>query len=64
MAAEEGGGGYLLFLFFQSYEATMEASTHRGSTVWCPEESSKTGKGAPFGWGGTTIPLFSCLDLT
>lgn len=23
------------------------AALHRGSTVWCPEESSKTGRGAP-----------------
>lgn len=50
----------------------MGCFAHRGSTVWCLEESSKTGKGAPsfLQSGGeegeknpTTIPLFSCLDL-
>lgn len=49
----------------------MGCFAHRGSTVWCLEESSKTGKGAPSckveekkgKKNPTTIPLFSCLDL-
>lgn len=50
--------------FFTSGRRTVLQRTHRGSTV-CPEESSKTGRGAPFftKWSkNTTIPLFSCLD--
>ena len=53
-------------IFFSFVSGAVLQCSHRGSTVWCSEESRETGGGPPCSakWSkNTTIPLFSCLDV-